>query len=228
MPKKKHALFIIRLDLGRVGDVLKKARAQLRYSLRDVARQSNISATQLMRMETGEFEFSIVKLHAACISLGISIADLLEYATLREVDPMLILRSPSFFEALLTQEERLDRGAVSHFSEYMLGIYTAAIWILTSNNPDNCASRIEPPPGNSSLPALLEFGSMVNGFSNIERVATLNALLNDPHSKLKSFRLVHVESLHRFMETKEQWCLKVSEVESIAKILRLRDWPQSH
>ncbi len=179
----------INLDLRKVGKVLKAARENLRLSFRDLTAKCDISPTQLMRMESGEFEYSVAKFYKLCVVLGIPIGELLEYGSDRRMAPVTKLAQQSAFCAVIKDYKQNARMIAEQFAE---SCYLLAATILTSNDPIKTAHQAEY-PSEALCEKFIKFGFMVDGFSNVERVNTFEALRQNPFNKLNSLGLCDAE-----------------------------------
>ena len=74
----RRAVWVLTPDLVSVGRKLKSAREELRLSYREVAALSGVSPSHILRIESGEFDYSVDKFCQLASALGLSPAVLLE------------------------------------------------------------------------------------------------------------------------------------------------------
>ncbi len=197
MPKKRatKSTVFLELDLKRVGILLKCARENLRYSYRELSELCDVSATQLLRIESGEFEYSVAKLFRVCSSLGLTVGDVIEYSMYLPIKS----KAPYFSVSELVQaaiptldSEKVERAERRVFS-FTFDLLHFLTLLLTTSFPLQCASTLRVPKGEPFFEfyeRISSFAMMVDTMSNAERVLTLQSLYQAPLDKMASLNLL--------------------------------------
>jgi transcriptional regulator with XRE-family HTH domain len=193
---------VITLDLKSVGSVLKLARENLRYSFRELASKCGVSATQLMRIESGEFEYSVAKLAQICWSLGVPVGDLIEFGTVRKfvLNQSVLWGEEDVVTALMLAEDAgIDEAeARSRVLRYVNNNFQ---WMLNASTSASCDDF------DRCLDTAINdrdtLGGLYSGLSlesNLERILTIRAALQNPYQKLKAMGLVSLDGLTHAIE----------------------------
>jgi transcriptional regulator with XRE-family HTH domain len=200
MGRKKLSAAGVHLDLKAVGTILRRGRENLRFSYRELSEKCGISPTQLMRMESGEFEYSLVKFMKLCLTLGIPAGGALEAATVGE-----FAFDRSKIESHIA--EIIGRKDAKDFKFRLLNCtscvwnYFQTVWrILTDGSPIGVIRETTFPDEQTRI-AFERFAAMVGAFTNVERITMLEALLNDP---INFFRFDHCGTAARGCQWREK------------------------
>ena len=193
----------VTLSMQRIGDVLRKARTNLRLSYRQVSAISGVSAASIQRIEIGLGEHSVRKLFRLCVALGVPIADLIAYALVSaapmpesnmadDPDVQAAIAWARHFNGIPPREslETLrEMGTYMYrlLSETLCGARPTVGLIGRLTPSGKCNARLE------SLQIELD------GFSNSERLATLETLFRAPVAKLKSLGLLTPEIMQELL-----------------------------
>lgn len=194
MPKRRTAQRQIYLSLQLIGRVLRFARERLNYSYRQLAEKCDVSATQLLRMESGEFEYSALKLFNVCVTVGLPFGELMEYGTVRSFDLSGRIVPPAEIASLLESFEGHEYGERHEiFWQSIDSCFHAALTLLTCADPIGRAYDFR--YSGTDEEQWSSFSSYNCDPNNVERIHTLRGLMSDPVEKLSALGLVEVEDL---------------------------------
>lgn len=185
-----------------IGKIIRKARENLRYSYRELAELSGVSASQLLRIESGEFEFSVTKFMQVAEALGLSVGMILDTAMFRSGARMKsysskALRTFVAKKGLSAEESENQLLMVSGFVD---GLAEVAATLILSSNPEAMCFYFDHP-----FPALVEalqsfaHTRVAFGPSHHERVAALKALSEDPVGKLTQWGVLNEALMDKFL-----------------------------
>jgi transcriptional regulator with XRE-family HTH domain len=203
----KGSKYPFTLDPKRVGSVIKTARENLRYSFRELSGLCGVSPTQLMRIESGEYEYSMEKCFRVCISLGLAIAEVIDYATQRDWVPEASMDMiPNYVrDALGTKHKgKLLQKLLERHDRYGWNIFYLAAIVLTSVNPVDRIRRTGFPTPELKK-EFEDFATMSQNLSNVERITLLHALRKEPVQKLFSLGLLSESGAATFAEGDKDW-----------------------
>jgi transcriptional regulator with XRE-family HTH domain len=197
--KKRAASHYPHFDLPAVGGLLKRARERLRLTLRDVATHSGVSASQIMRMESGEFEYSASKFARVACALGLPPGLVMDLAVEHKDDRChgygegegelfdLIVRR---FKSDAHNEKLLRSSAIT------ASLCNLLFEIILSSNPVLVAKRKPLPHVAAIATNLVKFAqSLDQEMSNSERLALINAIVDRPFYKLQALGILTDELL---------------------------------
>ena len=214
----------VSLSMRRIAEVLSKARENLRLSYRQLAAISGVSGASIARIEAGLGEHSVSKFFRLCLALGVPASDLLAYAIVNTVpmqraaltahpDIESAIEWAQYFEDIPAPE---SREKLSRIATYL---YRLLVETLCGARPT--VGLIGQHTRSEKLNLRLESLQItLDGFSNSERLATLETLLHDPWAKLKSLGLLTPEIMQELLPQKGPLVLFRYEIpESIENIL---------
>jgi transcriptional regulator with XRE-family HTH domain len=134
----------LRFDPSILGKTLWKVRSLLRISVRQLARITGISHSQILRIESGEFDCLASSLIRLCGPLGIQFSDLLERSVLpdyevyeKAVAEELAKGTPEVFP----QDEQSKRA----IKDLVLGGSIVLSYLLRASHPDRRAAEFDYP-----------------------------------------------------------------------------------
>jgi transcriptional regulator with XRE-family HTH domain len=193
-----------------LGAVLCTARQNLRYSYRELATLSGVSASQLLRMESGEFDYSLAKFIRVCEPLGLSAGIAIEAALLRGGLAMKFHRvEENLIEAFLRRQgiskAEVIEEKVLIIRELVMDIASAVAVMILASNAQAMRFYIEFPFPllNDPLQSFVDT-SGVDHLRHYERVALLQALAEGPYKKLMALDIINEESLAAYLKWKEK------------------------
>jgi transcriptional regulator with XRE-family HTH domain len=190
-----------------LGHILRRARENLRFSYRELAARCGVSASHLLRMESGEFDFSVTKLMRVIEPLGLSPGVMLDTAMFQRT-----ARVDISDEAIIQPVERALRAVkiavAGTFQEqceeagYLVRVLVeVAASLIESSHPAQFARYILH-PCEAVREQIERFGAsraeMV--VSNKERAAALASLFGNPFDTLKRWGLLDTELLAAYLE----------------------------
>jgi transcriptional regulator with XRE-family HTH domain len=190
--------------LRHLGLWLRAARENLRYSYRELAKLSGVSASQLLRMEAG-LEISLSRFLKVVEALGISPGILLE-AIMFNSPPRLSMSNISekpfvafCKRAGFSEDKRLDYALqIRHF---IMAVAEMTGALILSSNPDQFRFYIphDFEKINERLFAYVEANDL-SSWKHYERLPVLESLFLDPYSKLSSLKIIDDDLLQEYCE----------------------------
>lgn len=230
--KMHNSKLPVSLSMHRIAEVLSKARKNLRLSYRQLSAISGVSGASIARIEAGMGEHSVSKFFRLCVALGVPASDLIAYAIVNTV-PMPERRltdHPDIQTAIqwaMHFQGIPPRESLEKLNEIALYLYRLLVETLCGARPTVglVGQHIQSEKCNERLESLqIEMDS----FSNGERLAALETLLNDPVAKLKSLRLLTPAIMEEALSQKGPCVLlKYETPESVENVLFYQDQPQS-
>ena len=183
----------VKVNLSALGARMKEARESLRYSLRQLSQKCGISPSQLLRLESGKVD----------CSLGLPVGALVEDVTAYGVEfptegfpeEVRALLAPKGKGGMASRRKRLD--------EFMRAHFHAARRLLTDSAPMGVIRDSDFTRGDTKVRYMVVAG-MAEGFTNVERVAMLEALRESPYLKLLSLALIKRGMLEEFLDGKDE------------------------
>lgn len=127
-----------------LGEALRETREYLGLSLRELARASGVSHTQIMRIESGEFDFFTVSFVRLCGAMGIKFSELLERCITPDTD---IYRKAIEAELKTHFPEQFHTGEDSRnaLKDLVFGGCNIMVYLLRSSTPIELASEFDYP-----------------------------------------------------------------------------------
>jgi transcriptional regulator with XRE-family HTH domain len=184
------------LDLKILGEFLKIAREAARLSLRDLAEKTGISTSQILRIESGEVDYSLSHFFALCSALGLVPGDVVESSTDFETEGV----SFSDEDLRVIAPKGADLGNVEGVIFQCWDLAARLIW---STDPLGRAINNRP-PGDSHYEHFCEYATMISELGPTERRLLLQSLWDRPIVKLKSLQLIPtIEEWPKYLD--RQW-----------------------
>jgi transcriptional regulator with XRE-family HTH domain len=193
--------------LKMLGQIFRLARENLRYSYRELSELSGVSASQLLRMESGEFDFSVTKFMSAAESLGLSAGIVLETVMHRDIPRQSLMGRvyskslEAFVRKSGVQSEQELEERMSTIAELIYILTEAVATLILSSHPEaQCfyfTHVFEP-----IQDRLHTFGHtrVAIGISHHERVASLKSLFDDPYATLTRWEILDEQLVTQFLE----------------------------
>ena len=149
MPKLQFKDFDER-RLKLLGIVIARARESLRYSYRELAKLSGVSASQILRMESGEFDYSLTKFLRVAESLGIESGRAVEWTMVRTIQRDSLLKLDTkpiadFVKAHIPDEQSKFDDYVFCLRQLVQHSAEGAIGLILSSHRDAMAFYFECP-----------------------------------------------------------------------------------
>ena len=192
--------------LKSMGISLRMARENLRFSFRELAELSGVSASHILRMESGEFDFSVSKFIRVTESLGLSVGIVLESAMFNRCprERLRHIREDEFLAVAdrnnsKTPPEKLD--CALEMRSFVQGVAEMVAALIASSNPVGLSDHLSHSFEKVNF-RIDEFALSKHliGLKHYERHAMVEALLEDPYNKLKNFGVIDDELLFEFCE----------------------------
>jgi transcriptional regulator with XRE-family HTH domain len=177
-----------------VGEILKRARARIGMSIRDLAGRSGVSTSQVLRVESGEFDIMLSTLLKLARHLGVPAGFVLEQGAIPNVGFYAKLIGEAGVTPLLNELPRGKRNALPPNSRtrttlFCAQIALAAACLIQSSNAPQLAKLIDSPVPALAI-ALARFAEMLSGVIMEDRVALQRELDSTPLELLMRFKLV--------------------------------------
>jgi transcriptional regulator with XRE-family HTH domain len=205
VPEKRKPKRWFEVDQGEIARVLKGARMAAGLSLREVADLSNVSPSHLLRIESGEFNYSTENFALVTQSLGLRAGDVIEAAmkfTFERRRPLL--------KSLETVLKYPEIRHPEKFEEIVDQLWDLAVRILWAANP-LARAKERPYPTEALAEAFRKYAVFVEQLSAEERRVTMAAFEERPIPKLQSLHLVPPdEQLPGFVKQVAGWDFKTS------------------
>ncbi len=151
-----------------------------------------------MRIEAGTVECSVSNLVRLCLAIGLPVGALVEDATLLNIGFNQAHIPDEVGKLLAAPSKKAATQRLRRYEEFLFAHFHAARRVVTDSTPfgvvrDSGFTR------DDTKVRYMVFASMVEGFTNVERVATLSSLQNSPYAKLKSLALISTAMLADFL-----------------------------
>lgn len=187
-----------------LGRKVRDAREDLRISYRDLAAAAGVSPSQILRMESGEFDVSVTNFIKVARTLRLTIGLIAES----------VVAEPVWSEVKEAAERDRDlqlaaspenTKAFSHrleCLEHLVSVLASAVIEVTlSSNPQDMARRLsfEFAPVQA---ALMEFAARVDvsTTSTEERAALINSIIEQPYAKLRALGILTDDLVNGYMQ----------------------------
>jgi transcriptional regulator with XRE-family HTH domain len=209
--------------LRRLGKVLKKARENLRYSARQLATHSGVSASQILRIESGEFDFSVSNLLNVANSLAIPIGTVLEWASVPLVSRTHVTSrgdGEMHYAAGPWDDSEQYEMHLECVKELVDAVAEICIELILSSDPAALARSFDFDyrPANDRV---RQFAAKLSpDTTNPERQAQIKAIIQKPFTKLRSLGVID----EAFMDQYRAWWFKAHK-RSIPKSMMPRVSP---
>ena len=176
-----------------VGEILRRARTRIGMSIRDLASRSGVSTSQVLRVESGEFDIMLSTLLKLARHLGVPAGLVLEQAAIPNLGFYAKLIGETGVTPLLNAIPRAKRNALPANSRtratlFCSQIALAAACLIQSSNAPQLAKLIDSP-----VPALAtefaRFAEMLSELIVEDRVALQRELDSTPLELLMRFKL---------------------------------------
>jgi transcriptional regulator with XRE-family HTH domain len=182
VPKKNEVESWFDLDLEAVGYLFRTVRERDRFSVRDLSEITRISASQILRIESGKSEYSIVHFFSICSALGLVPGEVLEYATDFQTDGV------EFNELEMIQICPYPAD-ISEIEGIVFGCWFIAVHLIWSPDPLGRAVLCHT-PSQKHRDKICEYAIMVSALAPSERRELLHSLCQRAVTKLKSLGLL--------------------------------------
>jgi transcriptional regulator with XRE-family HTH domain len=173
------------------GEIIRRARISAGLSIRGLAAESGVSPSQILRIESGEYDIRLSTLLkvAACVGFPAGLA--LEGGMIANVGVYANAIGKVGIDELICQlpGERRKR-AYSRLVVFCASCSTNAARLLQSSNPEKIAATVTF-PGPKMSAAFGRFAKEINSLSVADRVALKRELESDPVSFLLRQNLVN-------------------------------------
>ncbi len=166
-----------------IGELLRRARHSVGLSIREVSAESGVSAAQILRIESGEYDTKVSTLAKVAAVLGVPPGILLEQGT---------IPNPGFFAqrigenggvaSLIAQLKTPKEGGRTRSQALLLycaRLSAVVVQILRSSNPTKLARSVRSPVA-LSQDFLEKFAEKVDEFGQIDRIACEHELSTNP------------------------------------------------
>lgn len=195
----------------------------MRYSYRELSEKCGVSPAQLLRMESGEFEYSVAKLFNVCLSLGLPLGSVIEPATVSHLRPAVQDFDKEVQAILMAKGEKHFAARLARALQYVWNCCNAATLMLTASEPRHAATFLDFPFPDVMGEPYHHFASSVDYFSNVERINTLRSLQQSPYRKLKSLGLIDAKQITDYLATTEDWKVEMPIRDFIAHTVLLEE-----
>lgn len=187
-------------DRACLGESLKRCRMGLDYSLRDLAKLSGVSASHILRIESGEYDFQVETLLKIAIHLGVPCGLLLEeglavnwlsFHALVQADPALVGCAP----------KGLKPGVAGPWLEAVrfvaveCAVTTKLLW---SSNPSMLATRFDYPFSHLE-DGFIKAAATIEQTHSADRAAMLRQLRKAPVTQLVEFGVLGPKVLSEYL-----------------------------
>ena len=133
-------------DRAILGETLKRCRKSLDYSLRELATLSGVSASHILRIESGEYDFQVETLMKIALHLGVPCGVLLEEGlTVNWLYYHTFIQTDSAFAALLPQKTKPVSALAMRAVRFVAVECAVTAKLLWSSNPSMLARRYDYP-----------------------------------------------------------------------------------
>ena len=181
-----------------IGKCFAQCRANLKMSVRELSGITGISPSHLLRIESGEFDFTITKFLRLTEALGLPSAWVIEppLFTTRAVHHIRAgLEAERDFQSF-TGNDEIKGGLVT---DLILTIYRVVLGLLLSQNPHGLLDAINFPFRESNVRLRRFADSLDREMSHTERLHLVEALAARPFRKMKSLNLLDDAMLESFL-----------------------------
>ena len=187
-------------DRAVLGETLKRCRKLLDYSLRDLAKLSGVSASHILRIESGEYDFQVETLMKIAIHLGIPCGVLLEeglrvnwlyYHEFVQKDATLNDLLPSKTKPISTLALQAVR-----FAAVECAVTAKLLW---SSNPSMLAGRYDYPCASLKDAFCKAAVSIGQSHGLADRAAMLQNLQKEPVAQLTELGVLNGELLSEYL-----------------------------
>jgi transcriptional regulator with XRE-family HTH domain len=199
-----------------IGLLLNRARQNLRYSYRELGKIADVSPSQILRMESGEFDYSLTKFLRIAEALGLSVGIILEAAMYRMIPrPEFSEFNNDEIEAFVKKLLGLDEigpdniesleDSAFFIRQLIRSLAEVVSALVLSSHIDGMCFYFN--PAFAPLRDKIEgFAHLYSGSWNthLERVALLKSLMQNPFLKLRSLGILDDKILGDYL----LWCKK--------------------
>lgn len=191
------------VNLQGMGRLLKACRELLRFSLRDLSKLSGMSPAQIMRMESGEFDYSILRFTRLASALGLSPGMVIDCAVRWEDDAAMINADVKELQTLVQKAFPRERSTEPECTACLLlnDLCRVVFRLVLASNPVLLASRCGLPALAGLREQLRQFAATIDPeMTPVERLAFIHSIADRPYHKLKSSGLVTDDMIVEFVK----------------------------
>lgn len=201
-----------------VAECLRRARQYRGVSLRELAAKSKVSASQILRIESGEFDIRLSTLLKVATCLGVPAGLIIEQG---------IVISPGFYakrigEGGLSGVGKMA-GAVSHAAVSRLIVFfaqcaVAVAYLLRSSNPQKIAGTFSF-PFSALETEILRLAKVIDELGFADRLALMRDLAEEPLDVLIREKIASAKMAKLFLQTAQKQEHPFSGAPNLFKIL---------
>ena len=188
------------LSQALIGETLRRARTSVGLSIRGLATKSGVSASHILRLESGEYDIRVSTLMKVAVCLGVPVGLALEQA---------IIISPGFYAKRLGEQGfpalktllNGDARARSRLIVFFAHCAVAVAHLLRSSNPQKIATTFSFPFPFSELEnEIKRLAIVVDSLGLVDRLALMRELAEEPLELLTRENIFSEKVIKRFLK----------------------------
>ncbi len=187
-------------DRASLGETLKRCRKFLDYSLRDLAKLSGVSASHILRIESGEYDFQVETLMKIAIHLGIPCGVLLEEGLAAKwLYYYEFVQSDSGVADLLPPKTKPISTVALQAVRFVAVECAVTAKLLWSSNPSMLAARYDYPCASLKEAFCKASVNIEQSHGLADRAAMLQNLQKEPVAQLRELGVLNRELLSEYL-----------------------------
>lgn len=183
-----------------LGETLKRCRKSLDYSLRELAKLSGVSASHILRIESGEYDFQVETLMKIALHLGVPCGVLLEEGlAVNWLYYHAFIQTDSDFMALVSSKDKPKSTVCLRAVRFVAVECAVTAKLLWSSNPTMLAGRYDY-PFESLRDAFYKAATTIErSHVSAERAEMLQNLQKEPVKQLSQLGVLNRELMADYL-----------------------------
>ncbi len=189
-------------NLKLVGAILRETRTLLGLSIRQLSAESGVSPSQILRLESGEYDVRLATLMKVVRPLGLPAGLLMEQGTIVNVGVYAKILGQNGIGPLFRElaEEKRTKGSMTALIVFCARCCEAAGYLLNSSNARKMFPTIRFPFLSMEAP-FAAFAAEVDSFLPDDRLSVARELSEEPFALLQRKGLVSPDIARRYIAT---------------------------